>query len=103
MAEIGDYARNRLIDFLFRGQALSPPATMYAALFTTAPNHAIVSGHFEQRVDHFPSAIGHMGDRYRVGAVRCIHRRKYVVFRGVGGEQDCQRRRCRAFLRDWCI
>jgi hypothetical protein len=44
MAEIGDYARNRLIDFLFRGQALSPPATMYAALFTTAPNHAIGSG-----------------------------------------------------------
>jgi hypothetical protein len=35
-----DYLANKLIDFLFRGQAYSFPATMYAALFTAAPTGA---------------------------------------------------------------
>lgn len=31
-----DYAENRLVDAVFRGQALGAPATFYVALFTTA-------------------------------------------------------------------
>lgn len=47
MAAFTDFAENKLIDFLFRGQALgitgataaagTGPATLYMALFTTAP------------------------------------------------------------------
>ena len=44
MAIIGDYLRNKVVDFLFRAQALSPPATMYVALFTTNPTHLVSSG-----------------------------------------------------------
>jgi len=35
-----DYLANKLIDFIFRGQAYTFPATMYAALFTAAPSNA---------------------------------------------------------------
>jgi hypothetical protein len=32
-----DYAENKMVDWLLRGQALTPPATTYFALFTTCP------------------------------------------------------------------
>lgn len=32
-----DYLENKLIDHLFRGQAYTPPATLYVGLFTAAP------------------------------------------------------------------
>lgn len=32
-----DYAENKIIDWLFRNQALTPPSSFYIALFTTAP------------------------------------------------------------------
>jgi hypothetical protein len=32
-----DYAENKLIDWQFRGQAVTPPATWYVALYTTCP------------------------------------------------------------------
>lgn len=35
-----DYLANKLIDFIFRGQGFSWPATVYAALFTVAPTNA---------------------------------------------------------------
>ena len=35
-----DYLANNLIDFIFRGQAFSFPATLYEAIFTAAPNNA---------------------------------------------------------------
>ena len=35
-----DYLANKLIDFIFRGQAFTFPATMYEALLTAAPNNA---------------------------------------------------------------
>jgi hypothetical protein len=35
-----DYLSNKLIDFIFRGQAFTFPATMYSALFTAVPNNA---------------------------------------------------------------
>lgn len=35
-----DYLANKLIDFIFRGQAFVFPATMHAALFTAAPNNS---------------------------------------------------------------
>ena len=35
-----DYLANKLIDFVFRGQAYSFPATFYEALFTAAPGNA---------------------------------------------------------------
>ena len=35
-----DYLANKLIDEIFRGQAWSPPATLYARLFTTAATNA---------------------------------------------------------------
>lgn len=35
-----DWLANKLIDFIFRGQAFTFPATMYAALLTAAPSNA---------------------------------------------------------------
>lgn len=35
-----DYLANKLIDFIFRGQAFTFPATMYEALLTAAPSNA---------------------------------------------------------------
>lgn len=35
-----DYLSNKLIDFIFRGQAFTFPATLYAALYTAAPSNA---------------------------------------------------------------
>lgn len=35
-----DYLSNKLIDFIFRGQSFTFPATLYAALFTAAPGNA---------------------------------------------------------------
>ncbi len=40
MAALSDYLENKLIDFAFRGQAFTPAATLYAALFTAAPGDA---------------------------------------------------------------
>lgn len=33
-----DYLENKLIDWLYRGQTYTPPATKYLALFTSAPS-----------------------------------------------------------------
>lgn len=35
-----DYLANKLIDWIFRGQAFTWPATTYAALYTASPNNA---------------------------------------------------------------
>lgn len=40
MAAMSDYLENKLVDFLFRGQTFTPPATLYVALFTTGDNDA---------------------------------------------------------------
>ena len=40
MAALSDYLENKLIDHVFRGQAYTAPATIYVALFTSAPNDA---------------------------------------------------------------
>lgn len=40
MAGKSDYLENKLIDFLFRGQTLTPPASLYVALLTAAPSDA---------------------------------------------------------------
>lgn len=37
MAALSDYAENKIIDALLRGQVLSAPATMYVGLYTTSP------------------------------------------------------------------
>jgi hypothetical protein len=37
---MSDYLSNKLIDLIFRGQSYTPPATLYHALFTTAPTNA---------------------------------------------------------------
>ena len=36
-AALTDYAENKLIDYLFRGQASGTPSTWYVALYTTCP------------------------------------------------------------------
>jgi hypothetical protein len=38
MASMSDYLENKLIDFVFRGQAFTPTATFYAALYTANPS-----------------------------------------------------------------
>ena len=38
MAAKSDYLENKLIDFFLRGQAFTPPATVYVALFTATPS-----------------------------------------------------------------
>lgn len=35
-----DYLENKVIDWLFRGQTFTPPATIYVALYTTSCNDA---------------------------------------------------------------
>jgi hypothetical protein len=40
MSAMSDYLENKLIDFVFRGQTFTPPATLYIALFTTSDNDA---------------------------------------------------------------
>ena len=37
MAAISDYLENKIIDWLFRGQAYAPPAGLHVALFTASP------------------------------------------------------------------
>lgn len=38
MASLTDYLENKLVDWLFRGQSFTPPATLHFALYTVAPN-----------------------------------------------------------------
>jgi hypothetical protein len=38
MASISDYYENKIIDHMLRGQAFTPPSTIYLALFTVAPS-----------------------------------------------------------------
>jgi len=40
MAEFTDYLENKIIDHMLRNQSYTPPATIYLALFTTAPGDA---------------------------------------------------------------
>lgn len=40
MAAMSDYLENKLIDYILRGQAFTPPATVYFALYTAAPTDA---------------------------------------------------------------
>lgn len=40
MAAMSDYLENKIVDWLLRGQAFTPPATVYVALFTTNDNDA---------------------------------------------------------------
>lgn len=37
---LSNYLENKLIDWFFRGQSYTPPATIYVALFTVAPTAA---------------------------------------------------------------
>lgn len=38
MTAKSNYLENKIIDWLFRGQTFTPPATLYVALFTVAPS-----------------------------------------------------------------
>jgi hypothetical protein len=40
MAAKTDYLENKTIDWMFRGQTFTPPATVYVGLFTAAPTDA---------------------------------------------------------------
>lgn len=40
MAALSDYAENKFIDLLVRGQTFTPPATTYVGLLTAAPSDA---------------------------------------------------------------
>lgn len=40
MSALSDYLENKLVDHVLRGQAYTPPATVYVALFTAAPSDA---------------------------------------------------------------
>jgi len=40
MASISDYYENKIIDHMLRGQAFTPPSTIYLALYTVAPTDA---------------------------------------------------------------
>lgn len=40
MAGLSDYYENKVIDHMLRGQAFTPPSTIYVGLFTTAPTDA---------------------------------------------------------------
>jgi hypothetical protein len=60
MASMSDYLENKIIDWLFRGVAFTPPTGLYVALFTTNDNDANssaveVSGGSYARVNLAPS------------------------------------------------
>lgn len=38
MSAMSDYLENKLVDHIFRAQSFSAPATLYVALFTSAPS-----------------------------------------------------------------
>ena len=38
MSAWSDYLENKLVDWLFRGQSYTPPATLYVGLMTSAPS-----------------------------------------------------------------
>jgi hypothetical protein len=38
MAALSDYIENKIVDWLMRAQAFSPPATLYVGLLTAAPS-----------------------------------------------------------------
>jgi hypothetical protein len=38
MTAISDYYENKIIDHMLRGQAFTPPSTIYLALYTVAPS-----------------------------------------------------------------
>lgn len=40
MAALTDYLENKIIDWMLRGQAYTPPATVYVGLLTAAPSDA---------------------------------------------------------------
>lgn len=40
MSAMSDYLENKLIDYIFRGQSFTAPATVYVALFTANPTDA---------------------------------------------------------------
>lgn len=40
MAGFSDYLENKILDVFFRGQAFTPPATVYLALYTATPTDA---------------------------------------------------------------
>ncbi|MEM4134314.1 MAG: hypothetical protein QXV73_03880 [Candidatus Micrarchaeia archaeon] len=40
MAGLSDYYENKVIDHMLRGQAFTPPSTIYVGLYTTAPTDA---------------------------------------------------------------
>ena len=40
MSAMSNYLENKIVDWLYRGQTFTPPATRYFALFTTAPSDA---------------------------------------------------------------
>lgn len=40
MSGMSNYLENKVIDWLLRGQSFAPPATVYVALLTAAPNDA---------------------------------------------------------------
>ena len=44
MAAFSNYLQNKVVDWLLRGQAFTPPATVYVGLFTTDDNAANTSG-----------------------------------------------------------
>jgi hypothetical protein len=44
MAMIGDFTRNKIVDFLLRAQTYTPPATHYVGLMTTNATHTVGSG-----------------------------------------------------------
>src|SRR5690606_21366039 len=38
MAAFSNYLENKIVDWLFRGQAYTPPSTIYVGLLTAAPD-----------------------------------------------------------------
>ena len=40
MSAMTDYLENKIVDWLLRGQAFTPPATVYVGLFAAAPSDA---------------------------------------------------------------
>lgn len=73
MTALSDYLENKIIDWLFRGQAFTPPAGLYVGLFTATPSDAgggtEVTGNAYARVNLAPSLVNWAGTQAAASTV----------------------------------
>ena len=63
-----DYAENKLIDYLFRGQASGTPSTWYVALYTACPTDSTAGTEVTNACAYARVSVGVRGAERRYGS-----------------------------------